>query len=383
MGTIVLTDVDLVLDGEIMRGTIVVTDGLISDISSGRTHLPSAIDGEGDLVLPGLVEIHTDALEWHLRPRQQSVWPADAAVAGHDAALAACGITTVFDSLYVGDLGGDQFRSDILLAAVEAITRSQLAGNTRIDHKLHLRCEVADPLTPGLFEQLIDNPLLQLVSLMDHTPGGRQYRDLDRYRSTGFGGHATAIAEAQSDIEARIDRLQVRQAKYAVSNWAHVATLAGDRGLPLASHDDATVEDIDLAVRSGVSIAEFPTTEVAARAAHEAGMRTAAGAPNIVRGGSHSGNVDASLLAASGLLDIVTSDYVPYSLLHAPFVLASNGVMRLSDAIALVTSHPADAVGLRDRGRIAIGLRADLIRVRLAEAVPVIRSVFSTGQRVG
>ena len=298
------------------------------------------------------------------------------------AMLAASGITTVLDSLCIGDLGGDGFRSDILRKALDAITSAQMSGANRIDHKLHYRCEVADARTPGLFEDLIDNPLLTLVSLMDHTPGGRQYRDLDHYRNS-TRPYRTDPGGIDVDIDTHIERLQARQAEHSMPNWERIAKMTTDRGLPLASHDDATLDDIDLAVRSGVTISEFPTSEIAARGARSAGMLTAAGAPNIVRGGSHSGNVAAAHLAGTGVLDIVTSDYVPYSLLHAPFVLASNGVLPLAEAIGLVTGGPARAVHLNDRGRISPGLRADLVRVALRDGVPMVNSVYSAGRRVG
>ena len=378
----VLTNVDLVLGSEVVFGSVRIVDGVILEVSEGRSSVPGAIDGAGDYLIPGLIEIHTDALEWHLRPRPQSVWPAAAAVAGHDAMLAASGITTVLDSLCIGDLGGDGFRADILHRAIEAITSAQMNGANRIDHYLHYRCEVADQRTPELFASLINNPLVRLVSLMDHTPGGRQYRDLDAYRSQERSMR-TSTGSVKEDIDAYIDRLQTRQATYSMPNWELLAKQTRELGLPLASHDDATVSDIDLAVRSGVTISEFPTTEEAADAAHRNGMVTAAGAPNIVRGGSHSGNVAAADLAASGLLDIVTSDYVPYSLLHAPFVLAATGVLPLPAAVALVTSGPAGAVELRDRGQVADNMRADLVTVRLHRGVPAVSSVYSAGKRVG
>jgi alpha-D-ribose 1-methylphosphonate 5-triphosphate diphosphatase len=374
----VLTNVDLVLDHDIVSGTIVFRGAEITDIDESRSHAQGAVDGDGDLLLPGLVEIHTDALEWHLRPRPQSLWPAAPAVAAHDAMLASCGVTTVLDSLCIGDLGGDGFRPRVLSDAIEAITRIQHSGGTRIDHKLHYRCEVADPRTPELLESLIENPLVALVSLMDHTPGGRQYRDLTDYRSSSVSNGSTA-----TEVDERIERLQARQAEFSAPNWRAVAVIAHARGLPLASHDDATLDDIELAIETGVTISEFPTTEVAAAAARRAGMQTAAGAPNIVRGGSHSGNVAAADLAAQGLLDIITSDYVPYSQLLAPFVLAHMGIARLSDAIAMVSSRPAEALGMFDRGRLEIGRRADLVRVRLHHDVPSVRSVYSAGRRVG
>ena len=228
MNSFVITNVDVVLEHEILFGSVQVIDGMITEVSEGRSAVASAIDGAGDYLLAGLIEIHTDALEWHLRPRPQSIWPAAAAVAGHDAMLAASGITTVLDSLCIGDLGGDGFRSDILRKALDAITNAQMSGANRIDHKLHYRCEVADARTPGLFEDLVDNPLLTLVSLMDHTPGGRQYRDLDHYRNS-TRPYRTDSGGIDVDIDTHIERLQARQAEHSMPNWERIAKMATDR----------------------------------------------------------------------------------------------------------------------------------------------------------
>lgn len=373
----------LVVDDVMIHGSLRIVEGRIAEISEGSTSRSmstssNVVDCEGDIVCAGLIEIHTDALEWHLRPRPQSVWPEKAAVVGHDAVLASCGITTVLDSLRVGDLGSDGFRAEILFGALGAIAAVSDAGFLRVDHQLHLRCEVADDRTPGLFDQLSHNPLLRLVSLMDHTPGGRQYTDVDNYRRAVLNGGGS---DAEADD--KIKRLQDRQANNSLPNWLHIAASACALGVPLASHDDATLDDVALAVRSGVTISEFPTTRLAAAASRNAGLVTAAGAPNIVRGGSHSGNVSAAELAGAELLDIITSDYVPYSLLHAPFFLAHQGILTLPAALALVTSKPAEAVGLNDRGRIAVGKRADLVWVRSAADLPIVRGVFVEGRRVG
>ncbi len=388
----VVFNAQLVLADSVVVGSIVMRDGVIVDMEEGaqlnrssvRELGPGAIDARGWYLIPGLVEIHTDALEWHLRPRPQSLWPADAAVIGHDAVLAASGITTVLDSLCIGDLGSDGFRSDVLQSALDAIENSKRIGALRIEHFLHLRCEVADPRTPGLFDLEVGRDSVRLVSLMDHTPGVRQYRDIEAYR----GSFTTRISPGGEGLEpleaadARIALLQARRAEHSMPNWTRIAASTRERGLALASHDDATIEDIELAVASGVSISEFPTTIEAAAAAREHGLVTAAGAPNVVRGGSHSGNVRAADLAAHGLLNILTSDYVPYSLLHAPFMLAAQGVVSLPVAISMVSSAPAQAVGLVDRGELAIGKRADVVMVRLAGDVPSVQAVWSGGRRV-
>jgi alpha-D-ribose 1-methylphosphonate 5-triphosphate diphosphatase len=392
MNETVIYNAQVVLRDRVTSGIVMFDEGGIVDITEDVADLDSSlfveagsvsIDAKGAYLLPGLIEIHTDALEWHLRPRPQSLWPAAAAVVGHDAVLAASGITTVLDSLCIGDLGGDGFRADVLLSALEAIELGQRAGAFRSDHFLHLRCEVADPRTPELFDREVTRNMVRLVSLMDHTPGVRQYRDMDVYRGAMMADDASSGSAAAFDrMNSRIAMLQARRAEFSLPNWKHIAAVACDMGIALASHDDATAEDIALAVASGVSISEFPTTLEAASAAHQAGLLTAAGAPNVVRGGSHSGNVRAADLAGHGVLDMLTSDYVPYSLLHAPFLLAEQGVVALHEAIDMVTGAPAAAVGLNDRGSLEAGKRADLAMVRLAGGVPSVLGVWSAGRRV-
>lgn len=385
--SVIVSNASIVLHDQVVLGSVSFRDGIIESIAEQVIDLDGVskqgsqeIDGTGSYLIPGLVEIHTDALEWHLRPRPQSIWPAPAAVVGHDAVLAACGITTVLDSLCIGDLGSDGFRADILSSALSALDEARRRSALRIDHHLHLRCEVADPRTHELFEQEVQRDSVRMVSLMDHTPGIRQYRDVDAYRRSM---NARLVPEqGHGAVEAKIALLQERSARYSMANWRAIADIATSLGIALASHDDATVEDIDLAIASGVSISEFPTSLESATAAKANGLVTAAGAPNVVRGGSHSGNVRAADLASAGLLDILTSDYAPYSLLHAPFMLWSQGILTLPAAIALVTSAPAAAVGLHDRGVIQVGKRADLTMVQLSGDVPTVRAVWSAGQRV-
>jgi alpha-D-ribose 1-methylphosphonate 5-triphosphate diphosphatase len=153
--------------------------------------------------------------------------------------------------------------------------------------------------------------------------------------------------------------------------------------VPLASHDDTTSEHVVAAVRDGVSVAEFPTTIEAAEGLHQAGVQILMGAPNVVRGGSHAGNIAAVDLAKRGLLDILSSDYVPSSLLMAAIQLPHHAPgIDLAAAIRTVTCNPARAVGLTDRGTIEVGQRADLIRVHVAQNVPVVRSTWREGRRV-
>lgn len=374
----VLTNARLVLDDRVVLGTLVHADGVIREIAEGRSAAPGAVDCEGDLLAPGLIEVHTDNLEKHFCPRPGVVWPNPLAAAlVHDAQMAASGVTTSYDAVCAGGYEGDNdYRRTIFHAMIEAVEQGTAEGVFRIDHKLHLRCELTDPTMLAELDQRLDSPLLALASLMDHTPGQRQWRnvdDLKRFMSSN------GLSEAASN-ELLQRRMAVGQANTAENRPKVVARLRS-RGVPLASHDDTTVAHVEEALAAGCSISEFPTTVEAAVAAKAAGLSTVAGAPNVVRGGSHSGGVAAKALAEDGLLDALSSDYVPSSLLQAVERLARDGVS-LHEAFGFVTSRPAAMLGLADRGRLAPGLRADVIRLRFIGATPVLDTVTVAGRRV-
>jgi alpha-D-ribose 1-methylphosphonate 5-triphosphate diphosphatase len=308
-------------------------------------------------------------------------WHAGSAVLAYDAQIAAAGITTVFDSLRVGvdefDVGAQLGDEAALLA--EAIRRAADADLLRADHLTHLRCEVAAPNVVDSLHAVLASHSAQLISLMDHSPGQRQYRDLEKYfiYYSGKSGRSRAdLAEVAGERQ-RIGGIR------ALENRPRIVEIAKARGIVLASHDDTTAEEVALARCDGVTIAEFPTTLEAASASRAAGMATVMGAPNVVRGGSHSGNASARELAEAGQLDILSSDYVPAALLMAAFRLAdAPAVGGLAGAMRLVSKAPAEATGLKDRGEIAVGRRADLLRVAMHDGEPVVRAVWREGRRV-
>jgi alpha-D-ribose 1-methylphosphonate 5-triphosphate diphosphatase len=366
-------------DRIIDRGWIAIADGRITGF--GEADTPSAgEDAEGDLIMHGMIELHTDHLESHYVPRPKVFWNPIAAVVSYDGQLATSGITTVLDSLRVGrEDGGEEIdgRAGLLAGAISAARDGNLL---RAEHFLHLRCEVPMVSVVEEARELVGRPEVRLMSLMDHTPGQRQFRDevklRDYYRGKGGG-----MTDAELDV--LFARRVADQQAYAAKNMRDIVTLAHDYAIPLASHDDTTEENVGDAVRDRVSVAEFPTTFEAAQGLHKAGICILMGAPNVVRGGSHSGNIAAVDLAREGLLDILSSDYVPSSLLMAALQLPQQvQTIDLATAIRTVTKTPAEAVGLADRGEIAIGKRADLIRVHVAHSVPVVRSVWREGRRV-
>lgn len=376
----VLGNARLVLaDRVIEQGWVAMADGRIAEFGEGRAPAGSQ-DVAGDLVMPGLIELHTDHLEAHYVPRPKVFWDATAAVVSYDGQLATSGITTVLDSLRVWREDGAEDvdgRAGVLAAA---ITSAREADLLRADHFLHLRCEIPMPDVVEEAKELIDRPDVRLMSLMDHTPGQRQFRDEVKLRDY-YRGKSGGMTDAELDV--LFARRFAYQKAYAATNMRAIVALAHEYRIPLASHDDTTEENVADAVSDRVAVAEFPTTMEAARGLHEAGIDILMGAPNVVRGGSHSGNVAAVDLAREGLLDILSSDYIPSSLLMAALQLPRDvPTIDLASAVRTVTKTPAEAVRLADRGEIAVGKRADIIRVRVARDIPVVRSVWREGQRV-
>jgi len=375
-----LTNARVVLaDRVIERGWIAVDNGRIAEIGEGRAP-EHGEDMTGDLVMPGLIELHTDHLEAHYVPRPKVYWDPIAAVVSYDGQLATSGITTVLDSLRVWREEGAEDvdgRAGVLAAAISTARDGNLL---RADHFLHLRCEIPMPSVVEEASELIGRSDIRLMSLMDHTPGQRQFRDegklRDYYRGKGAG-------KTDAELDALFAQRFAYQKAYAEKNMREIVAMAHRYNIPLASHDDTTDENVTDAIRDRVSVAEFPTTIEAARGLHQAGIGILMGAPNVVRGGSHSGNIAAIDLAREGLLDILSSDYIPSSLLMGALQLSRDvpGI-DLAAAVRTVTKAPADAVGLTDRGDIAVGQRADIIRVHEAGNVPVVRSVWREGQRV-
>ncbi|MEF2073950.1 alpha-D-ribose 1-methylphosphonate 5-triphosphate diphosphatase [Consotaella aegiceratis] len=373
----ILENARVVLPESVIDGYVVVRDGQIAEIGEGR--VGSGENLEGDTLIPGLVELHTDHIENHFLPRPTVRWNKMAAVQAHDAQIAASGITTVFDALRVGTDGDSTAWAEEMRAMAETIGEAVDEGRLRADHYIHLRCEVSADDVVEDFDRIAGNERIRLVSLMDHAPGQRQFRDIETYRLYYQAKMKLSDPEFETFCRERVAQSE----RNSPANRTELASRCRERGITLASHDDATQEHVAESIALGIHLAEFPTTLEAAAAARQAGMMTLMGAPNVVRGGSHSGNIAALDLHRRDLLSILSSDYVPFSLLQAVFLMAEEGEAELPDALRLVTGNPADAVGLTDRGRIALGLRADLVRIRAEnDKVPVVRGVWREGRRV-
>ncbi|HEX2560331.1 alpha-D-ribose 1-methylphosphonate 5-triphosphate diphosphatase [Phenylobacterium sp.] len=358
-------------------GSLLVRDGGIAEVASGASAVGE--DLEGDVLMPGIIDLHTDSLEKHYFPRPNIDWNPVSAAVTHDGCGLSVGVTTTFDSLSVGSFNPSVARKeDNLRRLVDGLLTAKRAGMLKGEHLIHWRCETAADDLRERLDHLADHPMTALFSLMDHTPGQRQYRNLDQYLDNWRAGGMSAVA-----IEERLTAARERQSRNAAPNRAYVAELARERGMPLVSHDDEDLEHVDEAADLGATVAEFPVTVEAARRARERGMAIIMGGPNLIRGGSYSGNVRAAELAELGLLDGFASDYVPRSLIECAFrITAKPFGWSLARGVALVTEAPARAAGLNDRGRIAPGHRADLVRVRLVDGLPVVRGVWVQGERV-
>ena len=376
----IIRNARIVTADDVFTGTMRIEKQQIADVSASSS--AAATDGddwEGDYLLPGLVELHTDNLEKHLMPRPKVNRPTLPAIIAHDAQIASAGITTVLDAIAVGDIESESMRMQTLTTCVQGLRHASSAGVLRADHFLHLRLELAEENLLELFEPFLHDDSLKLVSLMDHTPGQRQWTDISHYKTYVTGKRGWS----EEKVDSMLDRLLERQQRFASVNRRAIVDRCTHRAIPvpLATHDDTTIAHVEEGVVDGVSISEFPTTMAAAHAARERGLGIIMGAPNMVRGGSHSGNISAAELARADLLDVLSSDYVPASLLHAAFLLQSDG-FSLPKAVATVTRNPAKMVGLMDRGEIATGLRADFLRVRVVDEIPIVMGVWKAGRQI-
>lgn len=374
----ILTNALLVLPAAVIPGTVVLRGAAIAEVQPGRSHLAAAQDLGGDHLIPGIVDVHTDNLERQVQPRVNARWPSRSAMLAHDAQCASAGVTTVLDALCLGDLGFDPGRGQTFREGVADLDALAETGLLKAEHFLHLRCELPAPDMRPALEPVADHPRVRMVSLMDHSPGIGQYRDLERYRLLRKRQKAMSDAEVERRIQELLDqraRLREPQRRWLLDRIAH-------RDLPLASHDDDDAAEVARNAADGIRISEFPVVMEAARAARRLGVEVIAGAPNIVRGGSHSGNLAAADLVREGACDALASDYVPAALVEAAWRCVAETGIGLPEAVAMITDRPARMARLADRGRIEAGLRADLVQLRPHGGLPVVRRVWRAGERV-
>lgn len=375
---LILANARLILPDAVITGALVIEDGRIAQILPD-SFPAGALDLQGDYLAPGMVELHTDNLERHMRPRPGVDWPHAQAILAHDRELAGCGITTVFDAMRVGSVvshGPDSDYEKYARPLAQELLALRAQGLLKLSHRLHLRAEVCSETLIAELDEFGPEDDVGIISLMDHTPGQRQFRDVAKLAQYVQGKYKLDDTEFADHVA----RMQDLRARYGDAHEAAAVEVARRLGATLASHDDTTAEQVAVSAGYGVRLAEFPTTAEAAEACHAAGIMVMMGAPNLIRGGSHSGNVSAAELAQRGHLDILSSDYVPSGLLGGALILARIW-QDLPRAIATVSANPARAAGLDDRGSLAPGLRADLMRFATFGDTPVLKSTWIGGMQ--
>jgi alpha-D-ribose 1-methylphosphonate 5-triphosphate diphosphatase len=374
----VLGGVDAVLpDRVVPDARVVVRGGRIAEVGSRPAGARPDVDGGGALCLPGLVDVHTDVLSRETYPRPGAGMPVHLAARAATDRLAAAGVTTAFHGVPFGDRSpvGTPAPVPGAPALLHALREPPVPlPGARVLHRVDIRCPagVAE-LAAALAAEPAGAPPA-LVSHEDHTPGIGQYADPRTMERWLVENAAMPTAAATAHVAAWREERELR-AGVAAETLSWLGGLARAGRVRLMGHDPETVAEVEALAGRGGTVAEFPTTLAAARAARERGLLVVAGAPNAVRGGSHAGNVSARELVAHGLVDALASDYLPSSLLAAVHVLVEAGVTGLPRAVALVTAGPAAAAGLADRGVLAVGARADLVLADVT-VVPQVRAVL-------
>lgn len=375
---LILANATLVLPNETVTGSVRIVGEAIAEIDTGSGVPAGAIDCEGDYVSPGLVELHTDNLERHIQPRPQVNWPHAAAILAHDAELASAGITTVFDAMRIGSIpSGARRYGKYARGLSQELWDLREQDALKISHFLHLRAEVCSETLVEELSEFGPEDRVGIVSIMDHTPGQRQFRDMGKLETFLKGKYAMD----DDTFFQHVAQLKGLRDRNGALHEVEAVKAARRFGAVLASHDDTTEDQVKVSAGHGIRLAEFPTTVEAARACHKNDIRVMMGAPNIIRGGSHSGNVAAYELAQLGYLDILSSDYVPSALLLSAVRLGEIWG-DLARGMKTVTLAPARAAGLEKRGELRADARADVIRFRMRAGVPVPSSVWVRGRRV-
>jgi len=375
-----LSDFRVVLpDRVIARGAIRLENGEIAEIAEAPVP-GAALEGGGLVLMPGFIDMHGDMIEREVEPRPNVRMPMELGLRDLDRRLKVAGVTTGYAAVSFNPKSAyGHLRSyDTSKAMLRAL--KAMRGMLKVDHRVHARFEITLTTALAVVEELIAEGTADLVSLTDHTPGQGQYRDLERFARKTAEQQGISAAEAEHSLRVRIEKTAQAAGDIAKTLNA-ISGVCAAHGIALASHDDDTVEKVGLMQSLGATISEFPVTMEAALAAKAQGLWTAMGAPNALRGESYSGNLSARAAHAAGLLDILAADYHPSAILPAVLVLAKDDPEGLAGATRLATANPARALGLTDRGEIAVGKRADLV-IADDSGVGHVRATFRAGHKI-
>ena len=374
-----LSNLSLVLPDRVVEdGALRIEGDRIAEIAEHP--VPEGMDCHGGLLFPGFIDMHGDMIEIEMEPRARVDFPMQVALSHLDARLAAAGVTTAYAAVSFSRAvkSGDPRSFEHTSQTIRAL--HALRGHCRVDHRIHARFDITFDNAVEVLAKLIEDEQVDLVSVMDHTPGQGQYRDIERHINVIAARDGISETQARQIVATRIAE-RTRPQEVVLDNLRRVSELCRTHGVALASHDDDTVEKAHLMAEMGAVISEFPVVFEAAEVAAERGLYNAMGAPNAMRGQSYSGNLSAREAHSKGLLHILAADYHPAAMLEAVMILAESDPNGLPGAAALVTANPAKALGLTDRGRIEPGLRADLALVERGPLTRVSAS-FVAGEMV-
>ncbi len=362
-----LSDFTLVLpDRVVAHGSVRIEQGRIAEIA--ERPVPGGVDGRGHTMFAGFIDMHGDMIEQELEPRARVDFPMDVALSALDARLSSAGVTTAYASVSFsrGVREGERRSFEHTSHVIRELAAAR--GAARVDHRIHARFDITFDNAVGVLANLLDEGTVDLVSLMDHTPGQGQYRNLEIHIKNRAAHHGISETEARNMVSTAI-AIRSRPQDVLLNNMQSVAGMCRDRGVPLASHDDDSPTKANMMADMGAVISEFPVTMEAAETAIQRGLMTAMGAPNAMRGQSYSGNLSARTAHRAGLLSILAADYHPAAILPAIRALAADDPEGLAGAARLATVNPAKALGLTDRGKIAVGKNADLVVANAADRV--------------
>ncbi|MGX0904715.1 alpha-D-ribose 1-methylphosphonate 5-triphosphate diphosphatase [Roseovarius sp. MBR-79] len=369
--TVTLSNARIVTPEGLHHGALTIEDGQIAALDAPARGLQ--VDMQGDLILPGLIDLHGDAIEKEVEPRPNAFFPLPVALNAIDRRMAAAGVTTAYHGISFAE--GELGVRDVDFAETLARALHGFAG--AVDHRVHIRYEVTDAGSEARVTRLLDQGVAALLSFMDHTPGQGQFKD-----AAAYGAYLSRVyAQSAGEIAERIETKQAEAANVA-DRMTRLAALARGHGVALAGHDDEGAERVGFMAGLGATISEFPLDLDTARAGCAADLVTLFGAPNVLRGRSQSGALSARDAIAAGVAGALCSDYAPQAMLPALGVLTTEMGMAWPQAMALMAAGPARAAALADRGRIAPGLRADLIRVRSEGAALSVIATWVAGQQV-
>ncbi|MCR0264173.1 phosphonate metabolism protein PhnM [[Clostridium] innocuum] len=376
-----ITNGKIVQEHKILEGYALLIEqeriyDIVPEAALAYMELDEVVNAYGGYVTPGFIDMHSDHIEAMAAPRPSSIMDMELAVYEFEKECCTHGITTMFHSVSIWEgVGASPMRRPELVKQLADIIEKSHSQLHLIHHRFHMRFEIDNQEQFPLMLDYLRQKRVHLISFMDHTPGQGQYRNIEVYKN--YVRNARHMSD--EDVEAEVNR-RMNSEKLTLENIREAASLAQEQGISIASHDDDTKEKLDVVQSLGATISEFPITLEVAKEAKRRGMYTVVGAPNILLGGSHSGNMNAADAIVSAAADILCSDYYPASLLHAVFQMTKQG-QRLQDMIAMVTIQPARATGIdQDYGSIEKGKKADLLIIRtLPNDLPAITEVFVDG----